>query len=141
MHHEVPVFRCTRCGQPCQLGERDIEILQRPKRFGARPGSGRRPANIVKNQPDRCVTILLNSAGKIVSDRRHPIGSLRGKSAPFALHDIGVPVRWMTGHREEANVWTISGLGLFSAIEHKAKRKAHVRLAAAQPHIAHHHVV
>ena len=42
---------------------------------------------------------------------------------------------------EEANIRVVGRLGFFRAVARKAERQAHLRLAAAQPHVSNHYVV
>ena len=136
VHDVVAVFGRVFGFQQVELGEWDIEVMERTKRVRARPSLRGSTANRVHDDPDGNVHLLLDLSGEIVADGGDPGCGFGRDDAPVAIDHIDMVVGGMTADGVEANVGVVGRPDLLIGILCEPQGQTHVGLPAAEPHVA-----
>ena len=116
----------------------DLEISQRVQRLRTGPAFGRRAAGVVLKQPDGNMHVLTDPARKVVTDCRNPVRRFRRDDFPRSLRrQFPVLVGFVLRYREIADFRLVGRFDFLRSVLGLVQPHAHIRLPAAQPHVAH----
>ena len=86
------------------------------------------------------MNILLQPAREIIRHRRHKARRVRRNHLPGSFDFVRMAVGHVLGHGKVADLGKIRRLHCILTVQRESERQLHIRLPAAEPHIAHHDV-